>query len=68
MAVPTCKKGPGYYAGDLSGITAKKYHSGSLPFINLEKDSTHQRLEPEAGSHSRRSPNWDIGFVVGVPA
>lgn len=31
------KEGPGYYAGDLSGITQKKAPSGSSLFINPER-------------------------------
>jgi len=63
------QKGPTYYAGDLSGITATKVPFWFQPFYkpgrkilktkdwNLKLD----RIVEEA-------PNWDIGFVVGVPA
>ena len=63
------QKGPTYYAGDLSGISATKVPFWFQPFYkpgkrilktkdwNLKLD----RIVEEA-------PNWDIGFVVGVPA
>lgn len=63
------QKGPGYYAGDLSGITAKKQPFWFSPFYKPGKkiasvkdwNSKLQQIVEEA-------PNWDIGFVVGVPA
>jgi len=63
------QKGRGYYAGDLSGITAKKVPFWFTPFykpgkkIAKEKDWT-KKLEEIV----EEAPNWDIGFVVGVPA
>jgi hypothetical protein len=63
------QKGPGYYAGDLSGITAKKVPFWFTPFykpgkkIALTKD-WNLKLEEIV----KEAPNWDIGFVVGVPA
>jgi hypothetical protein len=63
------QKGPTYYAGDLSGIQQK-----NIPFwfqglykpgkkIAKEKDWT-KKLEEIVDN----APNWDIGFIVGVPA
>ena len=65
------QKGPTYYAGDLSGIQQK-----NIPFwflglglykpgkkIAREKDWA-KKLEEVV----ENAPNWDIGFIVGVPA
>jgi hypothetical protein len=63
------QKGNGYYAGDLSGITAKKAPLWFRPFykpgkkIAKEKD-WHKKLEEIV----EKAPSWDIGFVIGVPA
>jgi len=65
------QKGPTYYAGDLSGIQQKKipfwfqglglYKPGKK--IAREKDWSKKLEEIIANA-----PNWDIGFIVGVPA
>lgn len=65
------QKGPTYFAGDLSGIQQK-----NLPFwfqglgiykpgkkIAKEKDWS-KKLEEIV----ENAPNWDIGFIIGVPA
>ncbi|MEO6537109.1 MAG: GH3 auxin-responsive promoter family protein [Ferruginibacter sp.] len=65
------QKGPTYYAGDLTGIQQK-----NIPFwflglglykpgkkIAREKDWA-KKLEEVVDN----APNWDIGFIVGVPA
>ncbi|MBS1908447.1 MAG: GH3 auxin-responsive promoter family protein, partial [Bacteroidetes bacterium] len=65
------QKGPTYYAGDLSGIQQK-----NIPFwfmglglykpgkkIAKEKDWS-KKLDEVV----ENAPNWDIGFIVGVPA
>ncbi|MEO7263632.1 MAG: GH3 auxin-responsive promoter family protein [Ferruginibacter sp.] len=65
------QKGPSYYAGDLSGIQQK-----NLPFwfmglgiykpgkkIAKEKDWS-KKLEEVV----ENAPDWDIGFIMGVPA
>lgn len=63
------QKGPTYFAGDLSGIQQK-----NIPFwfqglykpgkkIAREKDWSRKIEEVVANA-----PNWDIGFIVGVPA
>lgn len=63
------QRGPGYYAGDLSGITAKKAPFWFQPFykpgkkIAKEKD-WNKKLEEIVA----KAPDWDIGFVSGVPA
>ena len=63
------QKGTGFYAGDLSGITAKKLPPWFQPFykpgkkIAKEKD-WNKKLEEIVAE----APNWDIGFLVGVPA
>ena len=63
------QKGQGYYAGDLSGITARKVPFWFSPFykpgkkIAKEKDWA-KKLEESV----EEAPNWDIGFIVGVPA
>ena len=55
------QKGPGYYAGDLSGITAKKG-----PFLvhailqTRQKDYTHTRLEQENRGH--RAAGSELGY------
>jgi GH3 auxin-responsive promoter len=62
------QKGPGYYSGDLSGISARKVPFWFQPFykpgkkIARTKDWT-RKLEEVV----RLAPQWDIGFVVGVP-
>jgi len=63
------KEEAGYYAGDLSGITAKKAPFWFQPFykpgrkIAKEKD-WNKKLEDIVA----KAPEWDIGFIVGVPA
>ena len=63
------QKGPGYYAGDLSGITAKKSPFWFQPFykpgkkIAKEKDWNKKLVDIV-----EKAPNWDIGFLAGVPA
>src|ERR1700748_1855686 len=62
------QKGAGYYSGDLSGITARKVPFWFQPFykpgkkIARTKDWT-KKLEEVV----KLAPQWDIGFVVGVP-
>lgn len=65
------QKGPTYYAGDLSGIQQK-----SLPFwfqgLGLYKPGKKIAREKDWGKKLEEivdnAPNWDIGFIVGVPA
>lgn len=63
------EKGPGYYAGDLSGITAKKAPIWFQPFYKPGKKIAkvkdwNQKMEEIV----ENAPSWDIGFIVGVPA
>lgn len=63
------QKGHGYYAGDLSGITAKKVPFWFTPFYKPGKKIAREtdwakKLEEIVDE----APNWDIGFIVGVPA
>ncbi|MFZ9660330.1 MAG: GH3 family domain-containing protein, partial [Chitinophagaceae bacterium] len=63
------QKGPGYYAGDLSGITAKKTPAWFSPFYKPGKKIAKERDWDTKLRHIvEEAPNWDIGFVVGVPA
>ncbi len=63
------QKGPGYYSGDLSGITAKKVPFWFTPFYKPGKKIAktkdwNTKLEEVVAE----APNWDLGFIVGVPA
>jgi hypothetical protein len=63
------QKGPGYYAGDLSGITAKKMPFWFSPFYKPGKKIARTRdWNSKIEAIVDDAPNWDIGFVVGVPA
>jgi hypothetical protein len=63
------QKGPGYYAGDLSGITAKKVPFWFSPFYKPGKKIARTRdWNSKIEAIVAEAPNWDIGFVVGVPA
>jgi hypothetical protein len=63
------QKGPGYFAGDLSGITAKKAPFWFSPFYKPGKKIAQTRdWNKKLEAIVEEAPNWDIGFVVGVPA
>lgn len=63
------QKGPGYYAGDLSGITAKKVPFWFSPFYKPGKKIARTKdWNSKIEAIVEEAPNWDIGFVVGVPA
>ena len=63
------QKGPGYYAGDLSGITAKKVPFWFTPFYKPGKKIARTRdWNKKIEAIVQEAPNWDIGFIVGVPA
>lgn len=63
------QKGPGYYAGDLSGITAKKVPFWFSPFYKPGKKIARTKdWNKKIEAIVEEAPNWDIGFVVGVPA
>ncbi|PWT75929.1 MAG: GH3 auxin-responsive promoter [Bacteroidetes bacterium] len=63
------QKGAGFYAGDLSGITARKVPFWFSPFYKPGKKIARTKdWEKKIEEVIRLAPNWDIGFVVGVPA
>ena len=63
------QKGPGYFAGDLSGITAKKAPFWFSPFYKPGKKIAKTReWNKKLEAIVAEAPNWDIGFLVGVPA
>jgi len=63
------QKGPGYYAGDLSGITAKKAPFWFSPFYKPGRKISRTRdWNHKIDAIVEEAPNWDISFVVGVPA
>ncbi|MCW3089228.1 MAG: auxin-responsive promoter [Ferruginibacter sp.] len=65
------QKGPTYFAGDLSGIQQK-----NIPFwfqgLGLYKPGKKIAREKDWAKKLQEivdnAPNWDIGFIVGVPA
>lgn len=63
------QKGQGYYAGDLSGITAKKAPFWFQPFYKPGKRIAKERnWDKKIDEIVASAPQWDIGFIVGVPA
>lgn len=63
------EKGPGYYSGDLSGITAKKVPFWFSPFYKPGKKIARTKdWNTKIDAIVEEAPNWDISFVVGVPA
>ena len=65
------QKGPTYYAGDLSGIQQK-----NIPFWFMglglykpgKKIAQERDWSKKLDEVVENAPNWDIGFIVGVPA
>lgn len=65
------EKGPTYYSGDLSGIQQK-----NIPFWFLglglykpgKKIARERDWSKKLEEVVEKAPNWDIGFIVGVPA
>jgi hypothetical protein len=65
------QKGPTYYAGDLSGIQQK-----NIPFWFMglglykpgKKIARERDWSKKLDEIVENAPNWDIGFIVGVPA
>ena len=65
------QKGPTYFAGDLSGIQQK-----NIPFWFLglglykpgKKIAREKDWAKKLDEIVENAPNWDIGFIVGVPA
>jgi hypothetical protein len=63
------QKGPGYYEGDLSGISAKKVPFWFSPFYKPGKQIAKTRdWTRKLEEIVEQAPGWDIGFIVGVPA
>ncbi len=63
------QKGPGYYAGDLSGITAKKSPFWFQPFYKPGKKIAREKdWNKKLVDIVEKAPDWDIGFLAGVPA
>lgn len=63
------QKGPGFYAGDLSGITAKRAPFWFSPFYKPGKKIAKTKdWNKKIEAIVEQAPNWDIAFVVGVPA
>lgn len=59
----------GYFAGDLSGINATKLpfwlRSYYKPGVDIARiDDWERRIDQIA----RKAPEWDIGFIVGIPS
>jgi hypothetical protein len=63
------QKGPTYYAGDLSGIQQKHI---PIWFQRLYKPGKRiarvRDWEKKIEEIVENAPNWDIGFIIGVPA
>jgi hypothetical protein len=63
------QKGPGYYAGDLSGITAKRLPFWFTPFYKPGKKIAKEKdWNKKLDEIVEQAPNWDISIIVGVPA
>ncbi|MEN9684544.1 MAG: hypothetical protein RLZZ28_330 [Bacteroidota bacterium] len=63
------QKGADYYAGDLSGITVKKAPFWFQPFYKPGKKIAKQKdWNKKLKEIVEKAPEWDIGFLVGVPA
>lgn len=63
------QKNAGYYAGDLSGITAKKSPFWFQPFYKPGRKIARERdWNKKLEEIVEKAPQWDIGFIVGVPA
>ncbi len=63
------QKAGNFYAGDLSGITAKKAPFWFQPFYKPGKKIAKERdWNTKLEEIVSKAPEWDIGFVVGVPA
>jgi len=63
------QKGNGYFAGDLSGITAKKTPLWFQPFYKPGKKIAKQKdWNKKINEIVDKAPQWDIGFLIGVPA
>ncbi|MBC7587043.1 MAG: GH3 auxin-responsive promoter family protein, partial [Chitinophagaceae bacterium] len=63
------QKNAGYYSGDLSGISQKKAPFWFQPFYKPGKKIAKQKdWNIKLKEIVEKAPEWDIGFIVGVPA
>lgn len=63
------KKQQGYYSGDLSGIIQKKAPFWFQPFYKPGKKIARNRnWDKKIDEIVEKAAEWDIGFIVGVPA
>jgi hypothetical protein len=65
------QKGPTYYAGDLSGIQQKNipfWFQGLGLYKPGKKIAKEQDWAKKLDEIVEMAPNWDIGFIIGVPA
>lgn len=65
------QKGPTYYAGDLSGIQQKNipfWFQGLGLYKPGKKIAKEREWDKKLEEVVENAPNWDIGFIVGVPA
>jgi GH3 auxin-responsive promoter len=65
------QKGPSYFAGDLSGIQQKNipfWFQGLGLYKPGKKIAKVKNWEQKLEEVVANAPNWDIGFIVGVPA
>ncbi len=63
------QKSDNYFAGDLSGITVKKAPFWFQPFYKPGKKIAKQKdWNKKLAEIVEKAPEWDIGFIVGVPA
>ncbi|RYG44891.1 MAG: GH3 auxin-responsive promoter [Chitinophagaceae bacterium] len=65
------QKGPTYYAGDLSGIQQRKipfWFMGLGLYKPGKKIARVKDWSEKLEEIVENAPNWDIGFIIGVPA
>ncbi len=63
------QKQKGYYSGDLSGITQLKAPFWFQPFyLPGKKIARNRDWDKKINEIVEKAPQWDIGFIVGVPA
>jgi hypothetical protein len=63
------QKGDGFFAGDLSGITAKKQPFWFQPFYKPGKKIAREKdWQKKLEDIVEKAPTWDISFLLGVPA
>jgi hypothetical protein len=65
------QKGPTYYCGDLSGIQQKNipfWFTGLGLYKPGKKIASERDWSVKLNEIVEKAPDWDIGFIVGVPA